>query len=141
MPSTLPYSRERSRMAKILVVDDSEAVRHRIRKTVETAGHQVVEADNGQSGLDVLSANPDIKLILCDVNMPVMDGLAMCKQVHENPTTEKIPIFMITTSADQSMKLRGKAVGVIAWIVKPIEDKRLLSAVSATLARSADKAR
>jgi two-component system, chemotaxis family, chemotaxis protein CheY len=82
------------------------------------------------NGLDVLSKNSDVALIICDVNMPNMDGITMCQKVHENPQTNKIPIFMLTTEASPEMKAKGKEAGVIAWITKPFVPDKLLAAIN-----------
>jgi two-component system chemotaxis response regulator CheY len=117
-------------MAKIMVVDDSETVRIEVKKAIESGGHSVVEAFDGVNGLEVLGKNTDVALIICDVNMPNMDGIAMCQKVHANPQTGKIPIFMLTTEASPEMKAKGKEAGVIAWITKPFVQDKLLAAIN-----------
>ena len=116
-------------MAKILVVDDSETLRNQLRKILDEAGHQVSEAFDGVNGLEVLQNNAGIQLIICDVNMPRMDGLTMCQKVHESPALSKIPIFMLTTESNLDMKAKGKEAGVLAWITKPFSAPKLVSAV------------
>lgn len=122
-------------MAKILVVDDSETLRSQIRKDLETAGHAVVEAYDGLNGIEMLDGNKDTQLILCDVNMPRMDGLTMCGKVHTTPGYDKIPIFMLTTESNPEMKAKGKDSGVVAWITKPYAAPKLLAAVEKILAK------
>ncbi|MGZ3809853.1 MAG: response regulator, partial [Bacteriovorax sp.] len=79
-------------MAKILIVDDSESLRVQLRKCLQAKGHSVCEGHDGKHGLDVLKANTDTNLIICDVNMPNMDGITMCSKVKEDPSVNKIPI-------------------------------------------------
>lgn len=126
-------------MANILIVDDSETVRAQLRNDLESEGHQVFEAGNGIEGLTVLDGNNKyhVDLIFCDVNMPEMDGLTMCKELHSIPALSNIPIFMLTTQTSASMKAEGKASGVIAWIVKPYQKQSTLSAVTKVLSRLA----
>ena len=117
-------------MAKILVVDDSEMLRSQLKKVLSDAGHQVVEAVDGLNGIEVLEANRDVKLILCDVNMPRMDGISMCQKIHADAALGKIPIFMLTTESNPDMKAKGKEAGVIAWITKPFVEDKLIAAVN-----------
>ncbi len=120
-------------MPKILIVDDSETLRTQVRQILQEAGYQVIEGVDGLSGLEVLQENPDTHLIICDVNMPKMDGLTMCQRIHENQNLNKIPIFMMTTEANPDIKQRGKAAGVVAWVTKPFVEVKLMSAIKKVL--------
>jgi two-component system chemotaxis response regulator CheY len=121
-------------MAKILLVDDSESLRIQLKKNLSGAGHEVVEAGDGVQGLAALNANKDVKLVICDVNMPNMDGLTMCAKVAADPALNKIPIFMLTTETSDDVKAKGKQIGVRAWIAKPCPEDKLMMAVSKILA-------
>ena len=116
-------------MAKILIVDDSEALRTQLREDLESRSHTVLQAFDGLNGLEQVKKNEGIDLIICDVNMPNMDGLSMCAKLSENPEYAKMNIFMLTTEASTEMKARGKTVGVKAWIIKPYALDKLLMAV------------
>ncbi len=116
-------------MAKILIIDDSEAIRIQLRKDLESKGHSVVEAVDGMDGLNQLQKATDTELIICDVNMPKMDGLTMIAKVNQQPQYSSIKIFMLTTEGSADMKTRGKEIGVKAWITKPYLAEKLLSAV------------
>lgn len=117
---------------KILIVDDSETVRLQLRKDLTENGFEVVEAFDGVDGLEQLRAHkPDF--ILCDVNMPRLDGLAMCAQVRKEPGFEKIPIFMLTTEAGPDAKKRAKEIGITAWITKPYEPAKLIMGLKKVL--------
>lgn len=126
-------------MANILIIDDSEMVRSQLRADLETEGYKVFEAGNGIEGLAALDgANKyNIDLIFCDVNMPEMDGLTMCKEVHKDPVLSKIPIFMLTTQTSTTMKTEGKAAGVVAWIIKPYQKSSVLGALIKVLSKLA----
>jgi len=121
-------------MAKILLVDDSETVRTQVKKLLTSKGHLVVESVDGLKGLEALKGNKDIKLIICDVNMPNMDGLTMCSRVAADPTMRTIPIFMLTTEASADLKEKGKAAGVKAWLLKPYVEEKLIAVVDRILA-------
>lgn len=120
-------------MAKILIVDDSESLRGQLKKLLVSGGHSVVEGHDGKHGLDILKANPDSRLIICDVNMPNMDGLTMCTKVKEVAALSGIPIFMLTTESTDDLKEKGKKIGVKAWITKPFDDSKLLGAITKVL--------
>ena len=116
-------------MAKILVVDDSETQRFQTRQDLERAGFTVVEASDGSEGLKKLEQNPDTGLIICDVNMPGMDGLTMCSKVFESGKHPGLPVFMLTTEASVELKQKAKAFGVRAWITKPFIAEKLIEAI------------
>lgn len=124
-------------MTNILIVDDSDTVRAQLRNDLTAEGYITFEACNGLEGLGMLEGNVNkIDLIFCDVNMPEMDGLSMCREVHKDPAMNKIPIFMLTTQSSLDMKAEGKESGVIAWIVKPYDRKKVLGGVAKVLARA-----
>lgn len=123
-------------MANILIVDDSETVRTQLKNDLVDEGHTTFEACNGLDGLKILEEHINkIDLIFCDVNMPEMDGLTMCRELHKNPALNKIPIFMLTTQTSADMKAEGKESGVIAWVIKPYERKKVMGGVAKVLAR------
>ncbi len=117
-------------MAKtILLVDDSASVRTVAGIALREAGYEVVEATDGSDGLAKLGGKR-IHLIISDVNMPVMDGIAFLKEVKRHPTCKFTPVIMLTTEAGENMKQEGRAAGAKAWIVKPFAPKALVDAVS-----------
>ena len=122
-------------MAKILVVDDSEIIRVNLKNDLLAQGYEVLEADNGLNGLDVVAKNKDIDLIISDVNMPEMDGPTMCKKLNDNADAKHIPIVMLTTQSNPELKASCKEHGVIAWITKPYKLKGLLVGIEKILAR------
>ncbi len=123
-------------MAKILVVDDSQIIRTQLKSDLTEVGHEIVEADNGVNGLRALSTHSDIDIVICDVNMPEMDGLSMCAEIHQDSAVNHIPLIMLTTQCSPEMKQRGKDNGVVAWIIKPYKPKGLIDGISRLLARS-----
>lgn len=123
-------------MSNVLIVDDSETVRTQLRNDLTNEGYTTFEACSGLEGLKILEGNANrIDLIFCDVNMPEMDGLSMCRELHKDPILSKIPIFMLTTQTSQEMKADGKESGVVAWIIKPYEKKKVMGGVAKVLAR------
>lgn len=104
-------------MAKILVVDDSSTVRNEVSSFLASHGIDVDTAVDGVDGLAKIGRDSNLKLVICDVNMPNMDGLTMVEKVKASGKT--IPIIMLTTESNPGMKQRGKDAGVKGWIVKP----------------------
>ena len=120
-------------MAKILIVDDSDTLRIQLRGILEESGHTVLEGEHGLDGLMKAKENPDINLVICDFNMPEMDGITMCRKVHEMPALAHIPIFMLTTESTPELKALGKEAGIMAWIVKPFNADKLKAVVDKVL--------
>ena len=118
-------------MAKtILAVDDSTSIRQMVAFTLKSAGYTVIEAADGQEGLDKANAYAkDLTLILTDQNMPRMDGLALIKALRGNPQFATTPILMLTTESSDAMKSQGKAAGATGWLVKPFDPHKLLEVV------------
>jgi len=123
-------------MAKILVVDDSEIIRVQLITDLTNVGHEVVGAFNGLNGIEVLSKNKDVDLIISDVNMPEMDGPSMCKKLHDDPEFSHIPIIMLTTQSNAELKTNCKKYGVIAWVTKPYKPKGFIIGINKVLAKA-----
>ena len=123
-------------MRTILIIDDSETVRVQLQRAFAEADYEVVEAENGRLGLEALKMSKDkIDIVLCDVNMPEMDGLEMVRLVHLDDDLKDIPILMLTTEASKASKEIGKGAGVVAWITKPFKSEKVVSAVERVLKR------
>lgn len=118
-------------MAKtILIVDDSTSLRTVVRLALTRAGYDVLEAGDGLAALDALGKAPKVHLIVCDVNMPNMDGITFVTQIKQHPRHRFIPVVMLTTEGEEDSKNRGRQAGAKAWIVKPFNPPQLLDAVS-----------
>jgi two-component system chemotaxis response regulator CheY len=116
-------------MAKtVLTVDDSASIRQMVTFTLKSAGYTVIEAVDGQDGLDKANAG-SVNLILTDQNMPKMDGLTLIKTLRGLPQHKATPILMLTTESSDAMKAQGKAVGATGWLVKPFDPQKLLEVV------------
>lgn len=114
-------------MAQILVVDDSSTVRNEVGDFLKSNGLTVALAVDGKDGLVKLQADPSIKLIVCDVNMPNMDGLTMVEKVRSDLKNSTVNIIMLTTENSPGMKDRGKAAGIKGWIVKPFKGDAVIA--------------
>jgi two-component system chemotaxis response regulator CheY len=116
-------------MAKtIMIVDDSASMRQVVSIALRGAGYQVLEGRDGRDALNKLTGDK-VHLIISDVNMPVMDGIAFVKAVKQLPAYKFTPIVMLTTESAENRKLEGQAAGARAWVVKPFNPEQLIAAV------------
>lgn len=117
-------------MAKtILIVDDSASLRQVVGIALKGAGYDVLEAFDGKDALNKLDGRK-IHLIISDVNMPNMDGIAFVKASKQLPAYKFTPIIMLTTETGADKKAAGQAAGARAWVVKPFQPAQMLSAVA-----------
>jgi two-component system, chemotaxis family, chemotaxis protein CheY len=114
---------------KILIVDDSSSVRTVARMALREKGYEVLEAANGQEALAKLDSER-CNLVISDVNMPVMDGITLLKEIKRHPNYKFTPVIMLTTEAGEDKKQEGRAAGAKAWITKPFQPQSLIDAVS-----------
>lgn len=128
----LPEPDASSDKSCILYIDDNHDLRE-LMKTMLQRKHQVLLAENGEQGLEML--NPDtVDIIICDWMMPHMDGLEFCRRVKGNVQTSHIPILMLTAKTSQEDQVECYRVGVESFITKPF-DKNVLEARIANLLR------
>jgi two-component system, cell cycle response regulator DivK len=126
-------------MARILVVEDNPANMKLVTLVLRECGHEVLQAADATEGLAAARRErPD--LILMDVQLPGMDGLAATRQIKADPTTCCIPVLALTALAMQGDAERIGAAGCDGYIAKPIRYKDLLRALEAKLAAPTDKA-
>ena len=119
-------------MAQVIVVDDSSTVRNEVKAFLVSQGIDTDTAVDGADGLAKIQADKELKLVICDVNMPNMDGLTMVEKLKS--AGNLVPVIMLATESGASLKQRGKDAGVLGWIVKPFNGaaaiggiKRLIS--------------
>jgi two-component system chemotaxis response regulator CheY len=112
----------------VLVVDDSSTVRQQVALALRHAGFAIVEAADGQQGLATVESNPDIAMVVCDVNMPVLNGLEMVERIKSRPQHRALPILMLTTEGQPALIKRARQAGAVGWIVKPFDANQLVQA-------------
>lgn len=121
-------------MAKtIMVIDDSASIRQVMNLTLKKAGYEVIEACDGQDALGKLQGQK-INLMICDVNMPNMDGISFLKNVKTSASYRFTPVIMLTTESQEGKKQEGKTAGAKAWVVKPFKPEQMLEAISKLIA-------
>ena len=113
----------------ILVIDDSASLRQVVKMALTGAGYSVIEAGDGQAALAMLDGR-QISMAICDVNMPVMNGIEFVRAAKQIAAYKFMPILMLTTESQADKKEQGKAAGAKAWMVKPFSPTQLLSAVT-----------
>jgi two-component system chemotaxis response regulator CheY len=119
-----------------LIVDDSSTMRKIVERSLRAAGvplTTVVEAGNGAEALSLLQKNR-VDLILCDVNMPVMDGLEFVKQLSGIENGKGIPVVMITTEGSESVVVEALSCGARGYIRKPFAAEDVKESVMSLLA-------
>jgi len=113
----------------ILIVDDSLTVRQQVSMTLTMAGYQVIEACDGQDGVDRVRGTPNIAMVLCDLNMPRMNGLEFLETIKGDAAGPPVPVVMLTTDGSAELIARAKRAGAKGWIVKPFRPDLMLTAV------------
>lgn len=114
---------------QILVVDDALGVRQLVTHLLKPAGFEVLTAEDGPVALAVLKAQPAIALVVLDLNLPGMSGLAVLQQVRSNVQTSHIPVVLLTAETAPSVVKRARELGATAWVVKPPAPGHLLQIV------------
>lgn len=120
----------------ILSIDDSSTTRKMMKKPVEAIGYELLEATDGQNGLDVLANNMnDVALILLDWNMPGMNGIDFLEHVHSKVQYKSIPIIMVTTEAEKANVVKALKFGIKNYILKPFTSDELILKMNQCLGR------
>ena len=107
-------------MPTILVVDDHEEIREALAEILEEEGHEVLQAIDGLTALDVVAATPP-DVILLDIAMPGMDGLETLRRLKAMPECSKLPVIMVTAQGDRQNMVKAVQLGVRDYVTKPWE--------------------
>lgn len=113
---------------KILIVDDSATIRAQLRSTLLPEGFDVIEAVDGVDGYQKAHNQDGLSMMICDVNMPRMNGIELVTKLSEQGN--QVPIIMLTTEGQPSLIQQAKKAGVKGWIVKPFTPSLLVKAVA-----------
>ncbi|MCI6652334.1 MAG: response regulator transcription factor [Ruminococcus sp.] len=119
-------------MSKILVVDDEFRIREIIKKYAVFEGHQVTEAVDGMSAIEICNSE-SFDIIIMDVMMPELDGFSACREIRKSCNT---PIIMLSARGEEYDKIHGFELGIDDYVVKPFSPKELMMRVNAVLKRS-----
>ncbi|KST66551.1 hybrid sensor histidine kinase/response regulator [Mastigocoleus testarum] len=121
-----PPESSRNRKGKILIVDDSINVRRFLALTLEKAGYSVEQAKDGQDGLEKLDSGLEVQAVICDIEMPRIDGYGFLGRIKANAKTRDIPVAMLTSRSSNKHKLLAMQLGAVAYFSKPYNEQDLL---------------
>jgi len=126
----LPPISEKVMSKRILTIDDSKTIRDMLMLTLVEAGFDVIQAVDGQDGLDVLAKEKaEVDVIITDINMPRMDGYEVIRNLRKDPAYKSKPILVLTTESDGDKKNLARDAGATGWMVKPFDPDRLVATV------------
>ncbi len=139
-PAALPASPNPDWRAKpgklILVVDDSITVRQTLVLTLQRAGYQVFQAKDGYEAIEQLQQHADIHLVICDIEMPRMNGFEFLKYRQQDPALAEIPILVLTSRSGEKHRTIAWELGATGYITKPFLERNLLAMVSELLEKN-----
>lgn len=128
---SLPIDRDKFR--KLLVIDDSITERQTLSMIMQKAGHQVIQAQDGQDALEKLQQGANVDLIVCDLEMPRMNGLEFIGVTRQNPELAKIPVIVLTSRTRDKYQRIAMELGASDYLTKPYMDQELLDTVGKNL--------
>lgn len=117
----------------ILVIDDSITVRNALTEALKKANYQVIQAHDGTQALQQLQHYPDVQAILCDIEMPGMNGFEFLKARQQRPELASIPTIMLTSRAGEKHRLLTKELGASGYLTKPYLTPQLLKTIAETI--------
>lgn len=115
---------------KILLVEDHKIMRTMVRNMLGEANFEFIEAENGKHGLDILQRDKTINLILCDYNMPEMDGAIFLGERNKIAEYQNVPFVMVTSSRSEKLIEQCSSMGVTGWLTKPFKKESLSELVA-----------
>jgi two-component system, chemotaxis family, chemotaxis protein CheY len=124
-----PEHAEQHDMKRILTIDDSKTIRDMLMLTLADAGFDVLQAVDGQDGLDVLDRE-QVDVVITDINMPKMDGYEVIRHMRSNSAHKSTPILVLTTESEADKKSLARAAGATGWMVKPFDPDRLIATIN-----------
>lgn len=119
-------------MPTILTVDDTASMRQMISFTLNSVGYEVIQASDGAEAYK-LAQERAVDLVICDLNMPNMDGISLVQSLRGLDKYKFTPILMLTTESQQDRREQGKKAGATGWIVKPFNPEQLVNVVRKVL--------
>lgn len=119
-------------VAQVLVVDDSRMIRTLVAASLNSEGYEVIEAGDGIEALAMIEKH-QVSLVVCDVNMPNMNGLDFLEILRAHPTQSAVSVLMLTTERQPELMKRARDLGAKGWIVKPFKPPFLIAAAKKVL--------
>lgn len=125
MPSYSDTGETPAMTARVMVIDDSQLVRRQVTAALKGPGYLVTEAVDGLDALEKLAGLSDTRLIVCDVNMPRMNGIELLERLKAQGSL--VPVVMLTTEGQPELIQRARSLGAKGWIVKPFKAEALVA--------------
>jgi CheY-like chemotaxis protein len=122
---------------RILIIDDEDNIRRMMRLTLEAAGYEVGEANNGQEGLDLYADGSSWDVVLLDQRMPGMDGLEVLRRLHQRDAAAQV--IMVTAYASVDLAVDAMKLGATDFVRKPMTPEIIRGAVAAAISKSAKR--
>ena len=113
----------------ILTADDSPSIRLLMKLTLTAEGYEVMQATDGVEALEI-ARHHEAALVLTDINMPRMDGLALIRELRLLPSYKCVPMLVLTTESGEARKLLGKEAGATGWLIKPFNAQQLMATIA-----------
>lgn len=124
-----------NRKPRILIIDDNAGFRELLRIMLSNEGYEVAVAEDAvEGGKLILGAQPD--LVVCDIDMPYMDGLELLSALRGDPSTTSLNVVLISGRQDIKTLTRAEELGVLDYLVKPVTRERLLESIQTCLKRT-----
>ena len=120
---------EQSMAKRILTIDDSKTIRDMLMLILAEAGFDVLQAVDGQDGLDMLGKE-QVDVVITDINMPRMDGYEVIRQMRSNSAHKTTPILVLTTESEADKRNLARVAGATGWMVKPFDPDRLIATIN-----------
>ena len=118
---------------KILVVDDEQDVemliRQKFRKQIKENKYSFLFACDGLQALEAIRRDPQIDIVMTDINMPVMDGLALTRELRKDKALKDVPVVLLTGDKSAELERQGRAAGANEFLTKPLQAAELQAAV------------
>jgi chemosensory pili system protein ChpA (sensor histidine kinase/response regulator) len=115
---------------KILIVDDSINVRRFLALTLEKAGYEVEQAKDGQEAVEKLLAGLSVEAVICDIEMPRLDGYGVLEEIKGKPEFQYLPIAMLTSRSNEKHRKVAMNLGASAYFSKPYNEQQLLQKIT-----------
>jgi chemotaxis family two-component system sensor histidine kinase/response regulator PixL len=132
-PQTLEVKPKSLQRQTILIVDDSLTTRQALYLTLEKSGYQIVQASDGREAIDKLGRSPEIQAVLCDVEMPNMNGFEFLAACRKEPRYKNLPIVMVTSRGGQKHRGVAQVLGASGYITKPYLEQDLIKTIQGLL--------
>jgi two-component system chemotaxis response regulator CheY len=128
-PEPAPASEEAGMAKRILTIDDSKTIRDMLRLTLLDAGFEVLQAIDGQDGIEVLAKEP-VDIVITDINMPKMDGYGVIRHMRADAAHKSTPVLVLTTESEVEKRNLAREAGATGWMVKPFDPDRLIATIN-----------